>query len=118
MQSREVGKHRNTMLPPCGTLHAAPVSLACHFTHLRTILFRVPQMRDTGVRFEDIAGMEFLVTEMREIVRMLKGDEAYKRVGAKCPKGIIFQVCRKCMYVDSAPAICHDVWEGLCLAGQ
>lgn len=43
-------------------------------------------MRDTGVRFEDIAGMEFLVTEMREIVRMLKGDEAYKRVGAKCPK--------------------------------
>ncbi|PNW85891.1 hypothetical protein CHLRE_03g201100v5 [Chlamydomonas reinhardtii] len=49
------------------------------------------KMRDTGVRFEDIAGMEFLVTEMREIVRMLKGDEAYKRVGAKCPKGIIFQ---------------------------
>lgn len=43
-------------------------------------------MRDTGVRFEDIAGMDFLVTEMREVVRMLKGDEAYKRVGAKCPK--------------------------------
>ncbi|KAG2494742.1 hypothetical protein HYH03_006989 [Edaphochlamys debaryana] len=49
------------------------------------------KMRDTGVRFEDIAGMDFLVTEMKEVVRMLKGDDAYKRVGAKCPKGIIFQ---------------------------
>ena len=28
---------------------------------------------------------------MQEIVRMLKGDPAYKRVGAKTPKGIIFQ---------------------------
>ncbi|GLC47538.1 hypothetical protein PLESTB_001403000 [Pleodorina starrii] len=49
------------------------------------------KMRDTGVRFEDIAGMDFLVTEMQEVVRMLKGDPAYTRVGARCPKGIIFQ---------------------------
>ncbi|GLI69609.1 hypothetical protein VaNZ11_014276 [Volvox africanus] len=49
------------------------------------------KMRDTGVRFEDIAGMDYLVTEMREVVRMLKGDPAYTRVGARCPKGIIFQ---------------------------
>ncbi|GFR40632.1 hypothetical protein Agub_g1214 [Astrephomene gubernaculifera] len=49
------------------------------------------KLRDTGVRFEDIAGMDFLVTEMKEVVRLLKGDEAYKKVGARCPKGIIFQ---------------------------
>ncbi|EFJ40530.1 hypothetical protein VOLCADRAFT_121711 [Volvox carteri f. nagariensis] len=42
------------------------------------------KMRDTGVRFEDIAGMDYLVVEMREVVRMLKGDPAYV-------KGIIFQ---------------------------
>ncbi|PNH06599.1 ATP-dependent zinc metalloprotease FtsH [Tetrabaena socialis] len=49
------------------------------------------KMRDTGVRFEDIAGMGYLVEEMLEVVRMLKGDPAYTKVGARCPKGIILQ---------------------------
>lgn len=43
-------------------------------------------MKDTGVRFSDIAGMDNIVFEMREVVKMLLGDAAYKRVGAKPPK--------------------------------
>ena len=37
-------------------------------------------MRDTGVRFSDIAGLDHIVMEMREIVKMLLGDALYKRV--------------------------------------
>jgi cell division protease FtsH len=44
------------------------------------------KMRDTGVRFADIAGMPYLLTEMREVVKMLLQDPAYVRVGAKCPR--------------------------------
>jgi ATP-dependent Zn protease len=44
------------------------------------------QLRDTGVRFQDIAGMPGLVFEMREVVKMLLGDDAYKRVGARVPR--------------------------------
>lgn len=44
------------------------------------------QLRDTGVRFADIAGSPGLVFEMREVVKMLLGDDAYKRVGARPPR--------------------------------
>jgi hypothetical protein len=44
------------------------------------------QLRDTGVRFADIAGMPGLVFEMREVTKMLLGDETYKKVGARCPR--------------------------------
>lgn len=42
--------------------------------------------KDTGVRFKDIAGLDFLVNEMKEIVRLLNKDPAYMKVGAKLPK--------------------------------
>lgn len=38
------------------------------------------KMRDTGVRFADIAGLDHIVTEMKEIVKMLLGDPVYKKV--------------------------------------
>jgi hypothetical protein len=44
------------------------------------------QLRDTGVRFADVAGAPGLVFEMREVVKMLLGDAAYKRVGARPPR--------------------------------
>lgn len=44
------------------------------------------ELRDTGVRFQDIAGMPGLVFEMREVVKMLLGDAEYARVGARCPR--------------------------------
>lgn len=49
------------------------------------------KMRDTGVRFKDIAGLDHIVVEMKEVVKMLLGDPLYKKVGAKVPRGIIFQ---------------------------
>jgi len=49
------------------------------------------KMRDTGVRFADIAGLDHIVLEMREVVKMLLNDPQYAKVGAKCPRGIIFQ---------------------------
>lgn len=49
------------------------------------------KVRDTGVRFADIAGLDHIVVEMREIVKMLLGDPLYERVGAKVPRGVIFQ---------------------------
>jgi cell division protease FtsH len=38
------------------------------------------KMRDTGVRFADIAGLDHLVIEMKEVVRMLLNDPAYAKV--------------------------------------
>jgi len=49
------------------------------------------KMRDTGVRFKDIAGLNHILVEMREVVKMLLNDPAYAKVGAKVPRGIIFQ---------------------------
>lgn len=47
------------------------------------------KMRDTGVRFQDIAGLDHIVVEMKEIVKMLLNDPAYVKVGIKsysrCP---------------------------------
>lgn len=56
-----------------------------------TVDAKTGKMRDTGVRFEDIAGMDQLVFEMREIIRLLLQDPQYTKVGAKAPRGIIFQ---------------------------
>ncbi len=44
------------------------------------------KLKDTGVRFADIAGMDDIVYEMREVVKMMLGDSVYKRVGAKAPR--------------------------------
>jgi len=38
------------------------------------------KMRDTGVRFKDIAGLNHILVEMREVVKMLLDDPAYKKV--------------------------------------
>ncbi|KAL6751221.1 FtsH-like AAA+ protein [Haematococcus lacustris] len=49
------------------------------------------KVRDTGVRFKDIAGLDHIVVEMKELVKILLRDPAYVKVGAKLPRGIIFQ---------------------------
>lgn len=38
------------------------------------------KVRDTGVRFADIAGMDNLVIEMKEVVKLLLKDPAYVKV--------------------------------------
>jgi len=45
--------------------------------------------RDTGVTFDDVAGVDEAKSELREIVDFLKEPEKYSRLGARIPKGIL-----------------------------
>ena len=46
--------------------------------------------KETGsVTFDDIAGLEEVKVEVREIVDFLKNPERYTRLGAKIPKGVL-----------------------------
>lgn len=44
---------------------------------------------DIGVTFEDIAGVEEAVEEVREIVDFLRFPEKYQRLGGRIPKGVL-----------------------------
>ncbi len=43
----------------------------------------------TGVKFEDVAGVEEAKAELQEIVDFLKNAQKYTRLGAKIPKGVL-----------------------------
>jgi len=45
--------------------------------------------KDTGVTFDDVAGIDEAKAELREIVDFLKEPEKYGRLGARIPKGIL-----------------------------
>ena len=44
---------------------------------------------DTGVGFDDVAGVEEAVDELREIVEFLKTPEKFRRLGGRIPKGVL-----------------------------
>jgi len=44
---------------------------------------------DTGVTFEDVAGVDEAKDELREIVDFLKDPQGYGRLGGRMPKGIL-----------------------------
>ena len=50
---------------------------------------RFDQRPDTGINFEDIAGIDEAKAEFEEIVSFLKEPERYTLVGAKIPKGVL-----------------------------
>ncbi|MFN2428310.1 MAG: AAA family ATPase, partial [Candidatus Binatia bacterium] len=45
--------------------------------------------RDTGVTFDDVAGVDEAKSELKEIVDFLKEPEKYGRLGARIPKGVL-----------------------------
>ena len=45
--------------------------------------------RDTGVTFDDVAGVDEAKSELKEIVDFLREPEKYGRLGARIPKGIL-----------------------------
>ena len=50
---------------------------------------RFDQRPDTGISFDDIAGIDEAKSEFEEIVSFLKEPEKYTLVGAKIPKGVL-----------------------------
>src|SRR5579883_1671817 len=44
---------------------------------------------DTGVRFDDVAGVDEAKDELREVVEFLKNPPQYSRLGGRMPKGIL-----------------------------
>jgi|Transcript_41247 cell division protease FtsH len=47
------------------------------------------EVPETGVRFEDVAGVEGAKLELQEVVDFLKSPEKYTKLGAKIPKGCL-----------------------------
>ena len=50
---------------------------------------RLYAQEDLGVMFDDVAGVEEAVEEVREVVDFLKAPEKYQRLGARIPKGVL-----------------------------
>ena len=44
------------------------------------------ERNDTGVRFEDVAGIDKVKSNIIEVIKIMRGDKEYKRMGAKPPK--------------------------------
>jgi cell division protease FtsH len=50
---------------------------------------RVMVERDTGVSFDDVAGVDEAKAELQELVSFLKDKDKYGRLGARIPKGVL-----------------------------
>ncbi len=50
---------------------------------------RVQAEADTGVGFEDVAGIDEAVEELREIVEFLRTPEKFRKLGGRIPKGVL-----------------------------
>ncbi|MEW6707477.1 MAG: ATP-dependent zinc metalloprotease FtsH [Pseudomonadota bacterium] len=50
---------------------------------------RVYMEKNTGVRFDDVAGVDEAKAELQEIVEFLRNPKHYGRLGARVPKGVL-----------------------------
>ena len=50
---------------------------------------RVQAEADTGVGFDDVAGIDEAVDELREIVEFLRTPEKFRKLGGRIPKGVL-----------------------------
>ena len=44
------------------------------------------ERRDTGVRFEDVAGIDDVKADIEEVMKMILGDAEYTAMGARAPR--------------------------------
>ena len=52
---------------------------------------RAKKDQETGISFEEVAGLEEEKEELAEVVDFLKAPEKYTKIGARIPKGIILE---------------------------
>ncbi|CAD7700913.1 unnamed protein product [Ostreobium quekettii] len=73
----------------------AMAELAEQYARPRALEFNVEDeegnRNDTGVRFEDVAGIDRVKYDVTEVLKMLRGDENYERIGARAPRGILLE---------------------------
>ncbi|NLX54488.1 MAG: ATP-dependent zinc metalloprotease FtsH [Planctomycetaceae bacterium] len=50
---------------------------------------RLYALEDLGVTFDDVAGIDEAVEEVREVVDFLQSPEKYQRLGGRIPKGVL-----------------------------
>lgn len=61
--------------------------LAEEFGRHRAKEFNVGVKRlDTGVRYEDVAGIDNIKEDIEEVMKMILGDEDYQAIGARPPR--------------------------------
>lgn len=48
--------------------------------------------KDTGVTFDDVAGVGEAKDELKEVINFLKNPQVYGRLGAHIPKGVLLGV--------------------------
>ena len=48
---------------------------------------RLYALEDLGVTFDDVAGIDEAVEEVREVVDFLKSPDKYQKLGGRIPKG-------------------------------
>ena len=48
----------------------------------------------TGVKFEDVGGVDEVEVEVKEIIEFLKEPDRFTRLGAKLPKGVLLTTKR------------------------
>ncbi len=44
------------------------------------------ERKDTGVRYEDVAGIDSVKADIEEVMRMILGAEEYQAMGARAPR--------------------------------
>ena len=73
------------------------------------------ERRDTGVRFEDVAGIDDVKADIEEVMKMILGDAEYRAMGARPP--------RVCTIRTLLESLCQTAVDGahgalLCVAAS